>query len=141
MARIDLNRFYGGNKMKFLTLNKRNIFIALSYLFIATVVFIAGYFWGINKINEQFFNETVTQANSTDFNTTSTPLPTQATYRVILEDGQIRLYIDENGISRLVSSEEISEDAYPISDIASLKKGFIFDAMDKAISLMENFIS
>ena len=129
------------NKMKFLTLNKRNIFIALSYLFIATVVFIAGYFWGINKINEQFFNETVTQANSPDFNTISTPLPSQTTYRVILEDGQIRLYIDENGISRLVSSEEISEDAYPISDIASLKKGFIFDTMDKAISLMENFIS
>lgn len=127
--------------MKFLTLNKRNIFIALSYLFIATVVFIAGYFWGINKINEQIFNETVTQANSPDFNTASTPLPSQTTYRVILEDGQIRLYIDENGISRLVSSEEISEDAYPISDIASLKKGFIFDAMDKAISLMENFIS
>lgn len=127
--------------MKNLTLNKRNIFIALSYLFIATVVFIAGYFWGINKINDQIFNETVTQANSTDVNTVSTPLPYQTTYRVILEDGQIRLYIDENGISRLVSSEEISEDAYPISDIASLKKGFIFDTMDKAISLMENFIS
>ena len=127
--------------MKNLTFNKRNIFIMLSYLFIATVVFITGYFWGINKINEQFLNETVTQATSPNFNTVSTPLPTQATYRVILEDGQIRLYIDENGISRLVSSEEISEDAYPISDIASLKKGFIFDAMDKAISLMENFIS
>ena len=141
MVRIDLKRFYGGNKMKNLTFNKRNIFIMLSYLFIATVVFITGYFWGINKINEQFLNETVTQATSPNFNTVSTPLPTQATYRVILEDGQIRLYIDENGISRLVSSEEISEDAYPISDIASLKKGFIFDAMDKAISLMENFIS
>ncbi len=141
MVRIDLKRFHGGNKMKNLTLNKRNIFIVLSYLFIATVVFTAGYFWGINKINKQIFNETVTQANSTDFNTISTPLPSQTTYRVVLEDGQIRLYIDENGISRLVSSEEISEDAYPISDIASLKNGFIFDAMDKAISLMENFIS
>lgn len=127
--------------MKNLTFNKRNIFIMLSYLFIATVVFIIGYFWGLSKINEEIFNETVTQATSHNINTVSTPLPLQTTYRVILEDGQIRLYIDENNISRMVSAEEISEDAYPISDIASLKKGFIFDTMDKAISLMENFIS
>lgn len=127
--------------MKKISLNKRNIFILLSYLFIATIIFSVGYVWGLNKVNQEFFNETVTQATSPKINSASTPVPYQTTYRVILEDSQIRLYIDENNISRLVSSEGISEDAYPISDIASLKKGFIFDTMDKAISLMENFIS
>ncbi len=127
--------------MQKLNLNRRNILIISSYLFLATMVFILGYFAGFKRVDDKLFNETSTHANSTYTNLSPTLSPLKTSYRVILEDSQIRLYIDENGISRMVSSEEISEDAYPVSDIASLKNGFIFDTLDKAISLMENFIS
>lgn len=127
--------------MQKITFNRRNIFILLSYLFLATLVFVVGYLLGFRSIDEKLFNETSTQANAPYTNLSPTLSPVGTSYRVILEDREIRLYIDENGISRLVSSEEIAEDAYPVSDIASLKNGFVFDTMDKAISLMENFIS
>lgn len=141
MARIELKHSYGGSIMQKITLNRRNIIFILSYLFVATLVFIMGYLFGFKSIDEKLFNETSTYANSPYTSLTPTITPTSALYRVILEDGQIRLYIDENGISRMILSEEISENAYPVSDIASLKNGFRFDAMDKAIALMENFIS
>ncbi len=127
--------------MQKLTLNRRNILIISSYLFLATLVFSLGYLSGFKSVDEKLFNETSTHANAPYSNLTPTLSPMMTSYRVILEDSQIRLYIDENGISRMVSSEEISEDAYPVSDIASLKNGFTFDTLDKAISLMENFIS
>ncbi len=127
--------------MQKLTLNRRNILIISSYLFLASLVFILGYVSGFKSIDEKLFNEVSTHANAPYSNLTPTLSPQEASYRVILEDSQIRLYIDENSISRMISSEEISEDAYPVSDIASLKNGFIFDTLDKAISLMENFIS
>lgn len=127
--------------MQKLTLNRRNILIISSYLFLATLVFVMGYLFGFRSIDERLFNETSTQANAPYTSLAPTLSPLSASYRVILEDREIRLYIDENGISRLVSAEEITEDAYPVSDIASLKNGFVFETMDKAISLMENFIS
>ncbi len=127
--------------MQKLTLNRRNILIISSYLFLATLIFLLGYLSGFKSVDQKLFNETSTHANATYQNLTPTLLPMKTSFRVILEDSQIRLYIDENGVSRMVSSEEISEDAYPVSDIASLKNGFTFDTLDKAISLMENFIS
>ncbi|MBR0366234.1 MAG: hypothetical protein IJH94_05485 [Clostridia bacterium] len=62
-------------------------------------------------------------------------------YRVRLEDGELRLYHDEGGISRLISSEEISEGSYPTRDIAVLKDGVIFETTEAALTLMENFLS
>lgn len=122
-------------------LTHRNIFIIFSYLFLATLIFVIGYLFGFRSIDEKLFSETSTQANAPYGDVPPTFSPSTASYRVILEDREIRLYIDENGISRLVSAEEIAEDAYPVSDIASLKNGFLFSSMDEAISLMENFIS
>lgn len=124
-----------------ITLNRRNITIIASYLFITIIFFVLGLFVGFNN-NKPAIREVSSSADNIPDSTLSpesTIIPSN--YRVILEDSELRLYIDENGISRLISQEKISEDAYPVSDIALLKKGFIFDSADGAISLMENFIS
>ena len=127
--------------MKNLNLNVRNIITVISYLFVAITVFALGYLLGFKSIDDKLMTEATSQVNSPYQSSSPTLSPQNTSYRVILEDGEIRLYIDESGTSRLISAEEISETAYPVSDIASLKNGFAFDSMDKAISLMENFIS
>ncbi|MBQ3124685.1 MAG: hypothetical protein IJC09_04620 [Clostridia bacterium] len=121
--------------------NRRNITIIASYLFLTAIFFIFGLLIGFHNGDDPILKEasnTVTVPDNTLLPVITAP---PSNYRVILEDGELRLYIDENGISRLISREEISEDSYPVSDIASLKKGLIFETADGAISLMENFIS
>lgn len=128
--------------MKKINLDRRNITIILSYLCLTIFFFIIGFFSGKTKNTNDVIKYTSADINSVPY-ASATPLISESPslYRVILEDGQIRLYFDEGGISRLVSSEEISEDAYPVSDIATLKKGMVFSSTDEAIALMENFIS
>lgn len=127
--------------MEKFTLNRRNITVIASYLFLTAIFFIFGLLIGFHNGDDPILKEasnTVTAPDTTLLPVTTAP---PSNYRVILEDGELRLYIDENGISRLISREEISEDSYPVADIASLKKGLIFETADGAISLMENFIS
>ena len=128
--------------MQKINLNRRIITIIVSYVFLTALFFSLGYFFGFNNINEPIVSDVSTNVTSLPY---QTPTPTQPqsilSYRVILEDGEIRLYIDENGKSRLISSEKISEESYPVSDIASLKSGIEFETADEAVSLIENFIS
>ena len=123
-------------------LNRRNITTIASYLFLTAIFFIFGLLIGFHNGDDPIIKETSNTVTTVPDNTVF-PIPTvlPSNYRVILEDGELRLYIDENGISRLISREEISEDLYPVSDIASLKKGIVFETADGAISLMENFVS
>lgn len=123
-------------------LNRRNITVIASYLFLTAIFFVFGLMIGFHNGDDPLIEEVSNSVMTTPDNTFF-PVPTKSpsNYRVILEDGELRLYIDENGISRLISHEKISEDAYPVSDIASLKKGLVFETADGAISLMENFIS
>ena len=128
--------------MQKINLNRRNITIIVSYVFLTALFFSLGYFFGFKNINEPIVSDVSTNVTSLPY---QTPTPTQPqsilSYRVILEEGEIRLYIDENGKSRLISSEKISEESYPVSDIASLKSGIEFETADEAVSLIENFIS
>lgn len=128
--------------MEKFTLNRRNITVIASYVFLTAIFFIFGLLIGFHNGNDPIIKEASNTVSTVPDNT-SLPFPTHtpSNYRVILEDGELRLYIDENGISRLISREEISEDLYPVSDIASLKKGMVFETADGAISLLENFIS
>lgn len=127
--------------MQKISLNRRHITIIASYLFLTAFFFVIGYFSGIRNSEITALRETVSNVTETP-RTAATPVAAvPQNYRVILEDGELRLYADENGISRLISAEEISEDAYPVSDIASLKKGFSYNNIDDAVALVENFIS
>lgn len=128
--------------MEKFTFNRRNITAIASYLFLTALFFTLGLFIGFKNGDDPIIKE-VSSSTHTIADSTPSPLTTMppSHYRVILEDGELRLYIDENGISRLISAEEISEDSYPVADIASLKKGLVFETSDGAIALMENFIS
>ncbi|MBQ3428093.1 MAG: hypothetical protein IJH37_13280 [Clostridia bacterium] len=114
----------------------RNIILVFSYLFLMSVFFFIGLTAGSSR-----------SAPDADQTMAAVSIPSQyptelpEKYRVILEDNELRLYHDENGISRLISSEDISEGSYPVRDIAILKDGVSFDTSEAALTLMENFIS
>lgn len=126
--------------MKNLSLNVRHILIITTYLFLTVIFFVIGYAIGL-KNGEKILGEPLitTATNSVTKIPTATLSPSR--YRVILEDGELRLYFDENGESRLISNEKVSEESFPAHDIATLKQGKAFITLDEALSLMENFLS
>lgn len=119
----------------------RNIIISVSYVFLTAVFFAGGY--AIGYRNGGGMLSTPTAVTTTAEENTPVPSPTiqPSGYRVILEDSELRLYKDENGSSRLISHEEISEGAFPGYDIEILKGGRSFSTIEEALELMENFLS
>lgn len=121
--------------------NHRNITIFASYLLLTVIVFVIGYNTGERNEQKSLLKEASYNLESVPNESILPDASNQTSYRVILEDGELRLYLDTNAVSRLISREEISESSFPVSDIASLKKGFVFDTSEEAVVLMENFIS
>ena len=115
----------------------RYIIVSASYLLLAAVFFSAGYFLGRSTVAQPVIRE----AASISIPQPATEEPRQTKYRVILEDGELRLYCDENGMSRMMSAEKISSDSFPSRDIAILREGIVFDSSEAALTLMENFLS
>ena len=118
----------------------RYILISASYVFLTAVFFLGGYYAGFKSggsvIIESAAEEIIPAAAAP---AAETNIPQQ--YRVILEDSELRLYSDENGLSRLISSEEISEVSFPTRDVALLKEGVTFNRTQDALTFMENFLS
>lgn len=127
--------------MKNLSQSTRNIIIISAYLFLTVIFFITGYSIGLKngeKLSEPFVAASVPNTLATNI-PLETVSPSQ--YRVILEDGELRLYMDENGTGRLISNEKVSEESFPPHDIATLKEGKTFPTLEEALALMENFLS
>ena len=102
--------------MEKFTFTRRNITVITSYLLFTAIFFILGLLIGFKNGDDPIIKEvsSVTQ-NIPEFTPVPFTTPSPSHYRVILEDGKLRLYIDENGVSRLVSQEEISEDFSSLS--------------------------
>ncbi len=62
-------------------------------------------------------------------------------YELILQNGilEINRCIGED--KTLITSEEISEDVFPYEDVQELQKGVIFNRLDAAQQMFENFVS
>lgn len=121
----------------------RHILTAASYVFLTALFFGAGYLIGFENGDDMLSTPVSVSSSADETDTTPSPAPTEmsASYRVILEDGELRMYLDENGGSRLVSNEQVSEALFPKSDIETLKKGLFFNTLEEALSMMENFLS
>ena len=126
----------------------RYIFHAAAYLCLAAVLFAGGYAigrkngGGLLAVSPTLSEEGVPSQTPLPFSEpTEQPEENTSRYRVVLEDDQLRLYLDEDGLSRLISSEEISIYAYPEQDINALQNGKNFSTLGEAMELMENFLS
>ena len=115
----------------------RYILISGSYLFLTAVFFTAGFFIGRSSQAAPV----VTEAAAISAPPASTAAAQDTKYRVVLEDSELRLYVDENGISRMMSAQQISPESYPARDVAILREGIVFDNSEAALTLMENFLS
>lgn len=119
----------------------RNIIISLSYVFLTAVFFAGGYAIGYKNGGGMLSTPAAVTTQAEDSTPSPSPTAEPTGYRVILEDSELRLYKDENGSSRLISHEEISEGAFPGYDIEILKGGRSFSTIEEALELMENFLS
>ncbi len=126
--------------MKNLSLTARNIIVITTYLFLTAIFFVAGYGIGFSN-GKKILSEPFVTTSTTAVQATAFPTLSPSRYRVILEDGELRLYLDENGAGRLISNEKVSEESFPAHDIATLKEGKSFNNLDEALALMENFLS
>ena len=119
----------------------RNIIISASYVFLTALFFAGGYSIGYHNGGGMISTPVAVTTQAEDSTPEPSPTIEPSFYRVILEDGELRLYKDENGSSRLISHEEISEGAFPGYDIEILKGGRSFPTIEDALELMENFLS
>lgn len=123
-------------------ISTKHILMYSAYLCVAAALFCGGFAIGHHTGTGLYTagSGAVIPAAATE---TAAPAETALphSYRLILEDGELRLYQDSGGISHLISGEEISVGSYPVSDIASLKDGMIFTDLNQALALMENFLS
>lgn len=120
-------------------INLRYILAFGSYLFLIGTLFTIGYF--IGKNHSSGIQESVTAISQPTEQTPAAVTPHPVRFRVILEDGSLRLYSDSDGISRVLIDTKISEESYPARDIAILKEGICFNGQEEALALMENFLS
>ena len=134
------------NIIKRLLENKtsRYILTATSYLLLTAAFFGAGYAIGTSNggglVSAPVYVAAPAEDNSpSPAAIPSTPLPDG--YRLILEDGELRLYMDKGGFSRLISNEPFTEQLYPKEDTESLKNGLHFERLEDALTMLENFLS
>lgn len=121
----------------------RNILITASYVFLTALFFTAGYSVGYYNGGGMLTSSVTVETIQTEPPMPATPSPTVSPvqYRVILEDGELRLYEDTGETSKVISHEKISEWSFPSYDMDTLKEGRIFLNIEDAVSLMENFLS
>ena len=114
--------------------SKRNTAIAVAYTFLIALCFCVGFAIGHHNGRGLLTTETPETAEP-DAEVNSD------LYRVIAEDGELRLYCDDGTKSRLIMSDKISEGAFPKEDIAVLREGRMFMTQEEAMAFMENFLS
>ncbi len=62
-------------------------------------------------------------------------------YEVIIEDGALKINKCIGDDKTVMVSEEISENIYPSGDIEELKRGVVFERLEEAQQMFENFVS
>ena len=122
----------------------KNSLIIAAYVLLVTVFFLGGYAFG-SRTNTETVTVSVTVTPAPRVISEGEPKKTgeesRRSYTVIIENGRLCLFKEENNERTLISSEEISENIYPAADIRELKAGINFDSMEKAQELFENFVS
>lgn len=118
----------------------KNTLIVSSYVLLMALFFGGGYAVGRRSTATEedaspVFTETHTE---TDNSPQKIEVPV---YEVIVEDGVLRINKCIGKIKTEVTSEEISENVFPSSDINELKEGVIFERLEDAQQLFENFVS
>ena len=123
--------------------SKRNTAIAVAYTFLIALCFCVGF--AIGHHNGRGLLTTPVAVTTSTTETPETAEPDAEVnadlYRVIAEDGELRLYCDDGTKSRLIMSDKISEGAFPKEDIAVLREGRMFMTQEEAMAFMENFLS
>lgn len=121
--------------------SKRNTVFATAYTFLIALCFCTGF-----AIGHHNGKGLLTTPVAVTTEATAEPEPTEeaqppAVYRVVTEDGELRMYCDNGKQSRLIMNDQISENAFPKEDIAVLKEGRVFPTQEEAMAFIEDFIS
>ena len=123
--------------------SKRNTVIAVAYTFLIALCFCVGFAIGHHNGRGLLTTPVAVTTATTEEPDATEPVEemTADLYRVIADDGELRMYCDDGTRSRLVMSDKISEGAFPKEDIAVLREGRVFMTQEEAMAFMENFLS
>lgn len=120
--------------------SKRNIVYMAAYTVLIVLCFSVGFAIGHHKGQGLLTAPTAVTAQTTaEPQPAQTPVPEE--YRVITEDGELRVYCDNGRQSRLISSEKISDSTFPKEDAEALRSGVVFATQEEAAAFIENFVS
>lgn len=103
------------------------------------ILLTALFFWGGYALGNMRPKETadITREHAIEVNA---PIDADI-YYLILEEGILSFYSISDGEKTLIASENISENIYPTDDMRDLKNGVMFDNIEDAQALFENFVS
>lgn len=114
----------------------RNSIIIAAYVLLVGVFFCGGYAIGSMQETSSKMTENVTKPVAA-----VNPVQEETVYKLSLENGRLSLYKVSEGINELMAYEDISTDIYPQEDIRELEGGVVFDNIEEAQMLFENFVS
>lgn len=120
---------------------KKNIFIAASYVLLAAVFFLAGFAVGGIGGGEETEARTASVTTEEYDEVQATFFARTPYYEVIIEDSVLKINKCIGDDKILVTEEEISENVFPPDDMAELRDGIKFERLEQAQQMFENFVS
>lgn len=120
--------------------NLKNTLIISSYVLLVALFFGGGF--AIGRIGmESSDTSSVPEPTVYAVETAGENVIQAPVYEVIIEDGVLKINICIGDDKTTVASEEISEDIFPASDMEELKEGVVFERLEQAQQMFENFVS
>lgn len=121
--------------------SKRNTILTVAYTFLIALCFSVGFAIGHHNGQGLLTTPVAVSTEATEEPEPEAETEPPVSYRVVTEDGELRMYCDNGKQSRLITSDEISEGAFPKEDIAALQEGQMFQTQEEAMAFLENFVS
>lgn len=119
--------------------NLKNTLIISSYVLLVALFFGGGY--AIGRIGTTEKPSAVVVQTPPVIEAVAGQEVESPVYEVIIEDGILKINKCIGEIKTVVVSEEISENVFPYDDIEELRRGVIFERLEQAQQMFENFVS
>lgn len=117
----------------------KNTIIISSYVLLVALFFGGGF--AIGRIGKK--DNTVPdmpEATVSAMEAVSGEVVSAPVYEVIIEEGVLKINRCIGDMKTVIASEEISEGVFPDSDIEELRQGVIFERLEQAQQMFENFV-
>lgn len=117
----------------------KNTIIISSYVLLVALFFGGGFAIGRIGKKDNTVPE-IPEATVSAMEAVSGEVVSAPVYEVIIEEGVLKINRCIGDMKTVIASEEISEGVFPNSDIEELRQGVIFERLEQAQQMFENFV-